>query len=411
MKLKAIVIVSTLIVSACGGGGGSGTATAPQASTGSLIDSAVAGLSYRTGTQSGITNGQGNYKFLQGETVTFMLGNTKLFSAPATETVTPGNAVGLTATGQINLARFLQTLDAYGNPSSGINILAGLASLPSLPASINFDSASFDTDVGAYITAASVASLIPVTTLVSAQAAQARIANINSLIGTWFANFGTAAAPLPIAITFLSNGTYMMADDSNTTVIAPSGQPGIELGTYTYSNGVLATACPTINTDGEWGLSHPSPGVCTGSSGPASISGNILTVNFNNNGNTVLTRVVDSTNPLIGTWFANFGTAAAPFLPIAITFLSNGTYMMADDSNTTVIAPSGQPGIELGTYTYSNGVLATTCPALNTDGEWGLSHPSPGVCTGSSGPASISGNTLTANFNNNGNTVLTRVVP
>lgn len=124
-----------LIVAACGGGGGS-----TNASTGVLVDSAVAGIGYKTATQSGVTTAKGEYSFLPGETVTFFIGNIQLPPVVAKGTVTPLDIAQTTdINNQIvsNILVLLQSLDEDGNPSNGITI-------PSMAASRATSTVSFD---------------------------------------------------------------------------------------------------------------------------------------------------------------------------------------------------------------------------------------------------------------------------
>ncbi|MDX1452573.1 MAG: hypothetical protein R3183_08435, partial [Oleiphilaceae bacterium] len=57
--------------------------------TGRLVDSAVAGIQYRTATQSGVTNRHGEFAYLAGETVTFSIGDINLPAVPAGAVITP----------------------------------------------------------------------------------------------------------------------------------------------------------------------------------------------------------------------------------------------------------------------------------------------------------------------------------
>jgi hypothetical protein len=286
-KWYALVLVIGL--SGCGGGGGSGNTSTTQ--TGSLIDSPVAGLQY-TSTPSGLTgttDGQGHYQYQNGDTVTFSLAGVVLFSTPATGTVTPNSAIGLDATGQINLARFLQTLDMDGYPANGISIDGSKTGAP--PSNLNFNDTNFDNVVSAFLTSAQANGAIPSAILVSAATAQAELNTMSSIIGTW--EWTDSTGNHPMAFTFLSNGTYLLADDGNTTANDPSGQPGIEVGTYTYdpNSGFLTTTCPSINTDGEWGLSTPNPGQCTGTQATATITGATMVLTLSGQAYN-LTRVV-----------------------------------------------------------------------------------------------------------------------
>ena len=213
-----------------------------------------------------------------------------------------------------------------------------------------------------------------------ATANAARVVSPTSpIVGTWL----NPAAPIgPAAFTFFANGTYLLADNGNTTLNDPTGQPGIEAGTYTYNpvTHAFTTTCPTVDTDGQWGLSHGRRGGLTGCVGTAAtitINGNsMVSVNTADGSTSNLSRVVDAGNAFVGTWYDPRLAAGPSGLSTALTFLADGTYLMADNGNTTANDPSGQPGLEVGTYAYNpaTGAFSTTCPAINSDGQWGLSH-------------------------------------
>lgn len=139
MKVLA-TLFATLALVACGGGGG---ADGPTPVTGQFTDSPVQGLQYRSASQSGETNANGEFRYVPGETVTFFVGDITLGTALGAAKVTPFNlagttppatvpASGLTAVAfdqAINLAVFLQTLDTDSNPDNGIAIPAAMRTL------------------------------------------------------------------------------------------------------------------------------------------------------------------------------------------------------------------------------------------------------------------------------------------
>ncbi|MCB7482068.1 hypothetical protein [Christiangramia sediminis] len=98
-----------------------------ETQTGVFRDSEVAGLNYETETKSGVTDAEGKFEYLEGETVTFSLGDIILGSGPASEDMTPISIVSTeNATVEIpevkNIAAFLQSLDSDNDPSNGISI-------------------------------------------------------------------------------------------------------------------------------------------------------------------------------------------------------------------------------------------------------------------------------------------------
>ncbi len=94
--------------------------------TGVFKDSAVSGISYSTATQSGVTNSSGAFNYLEGETVTFSIGDIKLPSTIAKFVLTPidlvGNGADITNNTVTNISRFLQTLDSDNDTAEGIDI-------------------------------------------------------------------------------------------------------------------------------------------------------------------------------------------------------------------------------------------------------------------------------------------------
>lgn len=114
----------------------------PTILTGVFLDSEVEGLTYSTETQNGVTNSEGEYNYLEGETVTFSVGDITLGSGPAGPEMTP---VSITSTPNAsldteevkNIAAFLQSLDSDNDPSNGILIETATVD------AINFDSIDF----------------------------------------------------------------------------------------------------------------------------------------------------------------------------------------------------------------------------------------------------------------------------
>lgn len=149
-------IVSTLVLSllmvGCGGSGSgskntssasslssstavsvSSIASSDQASssapvlTGVFLDAAVANLGYRTATRQGVTNTNGEFNYLAGELITFFIGGLELPSVIASDIITPmdiADTESLNDNQLINILRLLQSLDADGDLSNGIEITA-----------------------------------------------------------------------------------------------------------------------------------------------------------------------------------------------------------------------------------------------------------------------------------------------
>ena len=92
--------------------------------SGMFIDSAVEGLRFETHTQSGFTDANGIFKYINGEAVSFFIGDIMLGTSPGITRLTPMNLVpGDSSNPQvINILRFVQSLDEDNNPDNGIRI-------------------------------------------------------------------------------------------------------------------------------------------------------------------------------------------------------------------------------------------------------------------------------------------------
>jgi len=122
---KMLIIASILVLAGCGGGGSNGSSGNNQSSNtqkqsrGYYVDSSIIGADYVCGNLSGKTNNRGEFKFYQGDSCRFLIGDVKLREVKANElhdgiTIYEHN---------LPVARVLQTLDIDGDPdNSGIEI-------------------------------------------------------------------------------------------------------------------------------------------------------------------------------------------------------------------------------------------------------------------------------------------------
>ena len=140
----------------------------PTAVTGIFIDSEVEGLNYTTETQSGTTNAAGEFNYIEGEVVTFSVGNIEIGSAEASEVMTPVTIASApdasVATQEVmNIAAFLQTLDSDNDPSNGISIEPAVVDAIST-SSIDFTGSIIEIlgEITAEVNLATGANLVPV---------------------------------------------------------------------------------------------------------------------------------------------------------------------------------------------------------------------------------------------------------
>lgn len=120
-------IMMMVLMGCSGGGGDSGvTGDRPALLNGVFVDSPVEGLYYETDTQSGFTDANGMFTYMEGEVISFSIGDVMFGQAPARGFMTPVNlvegAVDETHPAVTNMAMLMQTLDVDGNPDNGITI-------------------------------------------------------------------------------------------------------------------------------------------------------------------------------------------------------------------------------------------------------------------------------------------------
>ncbi len=123
------IIIAIVLFAAVGCGGGGSSSSDSSLQTGTFIDSPVQGLNYHSETQSGITDKDGHFMYQEDEMMTFSIGDVVLGQAMPHEVMTPmdfinssGTPLDLTNPVVTNMGRFLQSLDADGNPENGIMI-------------------------------------------------------------------------------------------------------------------------------------------------------------------------------------------------------------------------------------------------------------------------------------------------
>ena len=172
VALTLAVMVVLLGLTGCGGSGSGTTADSnppaaedppddpeppdPTFLSGQIIDSAVAGLGYRTKGKTGTTDGNGTFYYQAGETVEFHLGDLILGQTAGKTIATIVDlvecATGIDDRRALNIARLLQSLDVDGNPRNGIRITAAIRAEVGA-AAIDFDQETEDFESDPAVTA------------------------------------------------------------------------------------------------------------------------------------------------------------------------------------------------------------------------------------------------------------------
>ena len=323
------------MLAGCGGGGDD----PPQVESGVLVDSAVAGIKYRTATQQGVTDSNGFFDYAAGETVIFSIGGIDLPPTLAKGYLQPQD-IFTSQNGLTNLARLLQSLDTDGDPSNGITLdpQVHTAFAGTTNATVAFDvpTATF----GANATVTGMVSQYggPGGTLVSAETALAHLAD-STLVGAWHVQ-GSAAN-----YAFTRDGHYMH--------VAADG--GIEYGTYVWNpvTGLL-TGSPVFDSNGTAGLS--SGGVV------ATPSATQLQI-----GTTTLLPATSASSAIVGGWSRHdVGDGYTSYM----VFTPEGRFTIAKDANPDELAGlSAQVRQNLaalmGTYVWNpqTGLLSLTLVA------------------------------------------------
>lgn len=154
-------VLAVLGLAACGGGGGGGGGTSgATTATGYFRDSDTQGLTYVSGSQTGVTGADGTFTYEVGKTVTFSIGGVTLGTVDGAAVITPVDLVsgGTSTTAAVqNIVRFLMMLDKDGNPSNGIQISAAVQAAAKNWSQVNFSTTDLATAVAQIITDADTA--------------------------------------------------------------------------------------------------------------------------------------------------------------------------------------------------------------------------------------------------------------
>jgi hypothetical protein len=235
-RFSLLIIGLAFILTACGGGGG-GSTNPVTASQGVFVDSVIEGLRFETSTQSGLTDLNGIFNYIPGETVKFYVGDILIGSAAGAERLTPidlvPGAVDETNSQVTNIARFLQTLDSDSDPSNGIKIGDSIRSaLTGQTLDFSLSEATFETAFDSLNTA-----VLGGLTIVTAADAQAHLrTTLDAIAGGSTGNnslgslsiTGTAADTAVIGSSFtpatvISNSVWLESSTGNGVQFSISG--------------------------------------------------------------------------------------------------------------------------------------------------------------------------------------------
>ena len=242
LKFSLLALAVASAVTGCNGGSGSAILT------GKFLDSAVAGMTYKSSScPNGCkTNAQGEFSYQSGDTVEFLINGVSLGKVTGGSTLFPNDLVGdsdVLGDKAVRLARLLQTLDADGNPDNGIDL-----SSATIVSGCKLDS---DTALAACLTNPA--------TLVSADVAKQHV--YNTLVGAGkLKSVAFAGVAVPStdaekrAVTATTKATLSGKDYSiGYNTLMRSGQT---VGTGTFGQLFDSNGSPLVATDGSIRISH-----------------------------------------------------------------------------------------------------------------------------------------------------------
>ena len=346
MKKTLICLALAGLLSACGvsdNDSGSNQNPPPSSATqiGVLTDGPVTGVKYLRASSSGdsiegTTNDKGEFEYAEGDTVRFLIGDVQLGEAiEAKARITP---LDLTENknARTNLMVLLQSLDADGDHSNGIEISEETQAAFN---AVNLDFKQSSTDF-----ATEVLSKTPLTVdqLVTPEKAAENFQATfyKDIAGTWEIGRTNRAA---VVLHILPDGRYALgeADEADVT-----GQPGIEIGRLNW-NALTSALSPEISldTNGDYGLSHPD------NDGQYRLSYNgtdLVLTDVGSNSTYILTKVKQSSG-LVGTW--KFSETQL------FAFFDNNYYFFLDGEGGE---DCGWAGIEYGKLSITANTLTPT---------------------------------------------------
>jgi Divergent InlB B-repeat domain len=410
-----------LALAACGSGGsdgGGGTVPAATPLSGTFIDSPVQGLGYSTTPSglSGLTNVNGQYNYMAGDTVTFNLYGRPLGAAvpaaPVVTALTVFNATSITDPQVVNLSQLLLTLG--GIPAPGNPIQVPVTPPANFPTAINFSDSGFDTS-------------FPGLTLVSETTATTHLGTSFKTLSVTIVNSGTVTSnPAGINCTAGTCSFAFVSDTAVTLTATGSGFTGWSGGcsgsgtcvvTVSADSAVTATfpvvpppATLTILPNqgtGTGTVSCSADGGAFATCGPSYASGTALVIRAVANGGSTFAgwsdgsgnatscnnTAVDCSITLTANSSvrANFALSVTLFSVTANTATSNG-----GGGSVSCSANGGAAG-PCGSYPVGAAMVLTATPnsASNFTGWAGAGCAGTGTCS-----FTLTANTtVTANFN------------
>jgi len=341
-KILAVAPLLLAIYGCSGSSDSQVTAPPTTATSGVFLDAEVKGLSYTTDSGiSGTTDENGTYSFLPGENVSFSVGGVSLGTVAGAPICTPFDF----AAASTNIARFIQSLDADGDPSNGIDLVAANIAL----ADTIINSAAFTVDTATFEANPDIAAAL-VTTDNTLIAEQEALDNLNAGTDTTFDNaelegkIFVVIDPVEsdigiISFDTIASGAEVFSVFANDTIAAGSDGQGTDETWVVGSDGVLTLTDlfdGSVTTVNRVGGSSRSISVTYSEDGSASLPATLLKPKTNTAallGGVGVPGVVSKTYDVID----------VDSTAINITFYSDGTFN--DNEATGTYADEGTPDV------------------------------------------------------------------
>ena len=382
MKRTILVLSLAALLTACGGSSDDDSSSngnpQPTTKTGVLSDGPVSGVKYISRNAQGNTTHEGTtsaseneaekglFQYEDGDTISFYVGGVQIGeTVNAKAQITPLDLYQDTnenaENARVNVMIFLQSLDADQDHTNGIEITQDVAdALADKTIDFTMPTESFEEDATLALAIEAAG-----TELVSEQDAKNNFFDsfLKDHTGAWLLEDQATGTKTVLYI----DGTTSGEDDEKAFhftlgEVGPaetdgSGESGIEVGQMTWNaaNGDLDSLDGfEIDSNGEWGLSDPEAQLklLYGSA-----KGKLLLKEGDQSYE--FTKIENTAGSLDGSWKLN-GQIASFFADGSYIQISTNAYGACDE------------GIESGTYSAANGVLAATAVQYDTNGCAGL---------------------------------------
>ena len=373
MEVKKIIYALSIcgLLTACGSDSSNDnpTVTPPTSNTkiGVLTDGPVSGVSYSINGITKQTNAQGEFEYLEGDTVRFSLGQVLLGEVIASERITPLELAD-NEQSRLNLLIFLQSLDQNNDHSDGIQISETVINTLN-NTQVDFSSSTTDFSSALQNTLDQIPGFEQRTVVDSNQAQDNfKQAFFKDIAGTWTFSRTEIDDQSEIVLNIQENGHYMMGESIPNE--SDNEGNGIEVGVLDWNplTGELS-ATSSIDTNSDWGLTDPN-------------SSQNLIFNINYDGKNLkigekenpdefafFSRVTSTPNQLQGAWKNTSGSQIFAFFPNNTYYLLDPTGDLSDEDYESC----GGPGIEYGTYELINDSFKVKSIIIDTNGCAGIS--------------------------------------